>query len=74
VRDLTNPFRQRNYRERKERHIKDLEARLSDLEQQYQLKDSENQRLRCEIVKLRMERQSGLTARRICKTVCGESA
>ena len=49
--------RQRAFRERKERHVKDLEARLTELERQSQSQSAENLRLRKELAKIATENE-----------------
>ncbi|GAA6031515.1 hypothetical protein JCM8097_006494 [Rhodosporidiobolus ruineniae] len=46
---------QRNFRERKEKHLRDLETRVLDLEQQQQDKDSENSALKALLEQLQSE-------------------
>jgi len=48
---------QRAFRERKERHVKELEAKLTTLEHQSTSLNSENERLRREIVKMATENE-----------------
>ena len=48
---------QRAFRERKERHVKDLEAKLDTLEQQSTSLNSENERLKRELAKIATENE-----------------
>lgn len=49
--------RQRAFRERKEKHLKDLETKLANLQQQSVSLDSENERLRKELAKIATENE-----------------
>lgn len=50
-------FSQRAFRERKERHVKDLEAKLTTLEHQSTSLNSENERLKKELAKIATENE-----------------
>jgi AP-1-like factor len=50
-------FSQRAFRERKERHVKDLEAKLTTLEHQSTSLNSENERLKRELAKIATENE-----------------
>jgi len=50
-------YSQRAFRERKERHVKDLEAKLATLEQTQQLTASENEKLKRDIQKISTENE-----------------
>lgn len=55
---LTDPIsRQRAFRERKERHVKDLESKLADLENAQQQASVENQRLKADLQKMSTENE-----------------
>ena len=50
-------YRQRAFRERKERHVKDLEAKLNELERHSQSLNGENERLRRELARFATENE-----------------
>jgi hypothetical protein len=50
-------FRQRAFRERKERHVKELEAKLTSLQNQSSTLNGENERLRRELAKIATENE-----------------
>ncbi|WYZ39198.1 hypothetical protein EsH8_III_001112 [Colletotrichum jinshuiense] len=56
-RKAQNRAAQRAFRERKERHVKDLEAKLADLEAEAQQKSTENERLKREMQKISTENE-----------------
>jgi hypothetical protein len=55
--ELTHPNSQRAFRERKERHVKDLEAKLAALEAASQQTMTENERLKREMQKVNTENE-----------------
>ncbi|TDZ34239.1 Fluconazole resistance protein 3 [Colletotrichum sidae] len=56
-RKAQNRAAQRAFRERKERHVKDLEAKLANLEAEAQQKSTENERLKREMQKISTENE-----------------
>lgn len=56
-RKAQNRAAQRAFRERKERHVKDLEAKLTSLEQQSAVLSGENERLRRELARVATENE-----------------
>ena len=50
-------FSQRAFRERKERHVKDLEQRLANLEESQQIAVAENERLKQDLQKISTENE-----------------
>jgi len=56
-RKAQNREAQRAFRERKERHLKDLEAKLNSLERQSQTQNAENERLRRELARFATENE-----------------
>ena len=57
------PYRQRAFRERKERHIKELEAKINKLEEESKRIECENEHLKKEIAQLRNKNSN------VCATV-----
>ncbi|KAJ0340936.1 hypothetical protein COL922a_002880 [Colletotrichum nupharicola] len=56
-RKAQNRAAQRAFRERKEKHVKDLEAKLANLEAEAQQKSTENERLKRELQKISTENE-----------------
>jgi AP-1-like transcription factor len=54
---LTQIYRQRAFRERKEKHVKDLEARLTSLQHHHVTLNGENEKLKREIARMATENE-----------------
>ncbi|KAL9102306.1 MAG: hypothetical protein Q9163_002524 [Psora crenata] len=72
-RKAQNRAAQRAFRERKERHLKDLETKVDDLEKASEATNHENGRLRAQVEKLNMELKEYRKRLSLNSTVAGHS-